>query len=193
MLTTLQKYTVQSQGIWERIRRAFAVDPTRSTGVPLNAQFRNPPPGANPPELYDDAVTLPAGDIAENPYYKRDVRRSYPRLSVVSQADAVGLLTVGSRSAPKESVLQIGDAGTRQLAELREEGKTKGLSAFLQSSKPTDILSSSGLPPLPSGLPGESTGHTGQYVLDQESGTGFPSESVIPVHSPLRMLMARIQ
>ncbi|TVY86406.1 NADH-ubiquinone oxidoreductase 21.3 kDa subunit, partial [Lachnellula willkommii] len=88
-----QKYTIQSTGIWERIRRLLAVDPTRSNGVPLNPQFRNPPPGSNEPLSFIDPVTIPAGDIAENAYWKRDSRRSYPQLSFVNQADAVALLS----------------------------------------------------------------------------------------------------
>lgn len=34
----------------------------------------------------------PASDVAQNPYWKRDVRRAYPRLSVVTQAELSGLL-----------------------------------------------------------------------------------------------------
>ena len=68
---------------------------------------------------------MPAGDIAENPYWKRDVRRSYPKLSVVKQPDVVGLLTVGSAAAPKDT-LQIGDAGNKQMGTVKEEGEKGG-------------------------------------------------------------------
>ncbi|RYC63499.1 NADH dehydrogenase/NADH:ubiquinone reductase (H(+)-translocating) [Xylaria longipes] len=78
-----QKQTLESTGIWALVRRVFAVDPNRSSGVPLNPFFRNPTPGALDPLTYDDPVTLPAGDIADNPYWKRDARRSYPKLSFV--------------------------------------------------------------------------------------------------------------
>ena len=57
----IQKQTLQSHGIWERIRRTFAIDPDRSNGVPLNPHFRNPPPGSNDPQGYTDPVTTPAG------------------------------------------------------------------------------------------------------------------------------------
>jgi hypothetical protein len=145
-----QKYTVQSTGIWETIRRIFAVDPSRSNGVPLNPQFRNPTPGSNDPFSFIDPVTIPAGDIADNPYWKRDVRRSYPRLSVVNQGDVVGLLTVGSQSAPKKEL--IGEAGTKELVEVKEEGET-GLAAYFKTGKggALDMLGKDGLPPLPSG------------------------------------------
>ena len=118
--------------------------------MPLNNQFRNPSPGGNDPTLYDDAVTVPAADLAENPYWKRDMRRSYPKLSIVRQPDVVALLTVGSVAAPKEDVLQIGDAGNKQLVSVREEGE-KGLSAFFEKEKSAfkGVLGPNGMPPLP--------------------------------------------
>ena len=174
----MQKYTVQSTGIWERIRQLLAVDPSRSTGVPLNPQYRNPPPGSNPPEAYDDPVTVPAGDIAENPYYRRDVRRSYPRLSVVKPADVIGLLSVGSAAKPNDQVLQIGDAGAKQLMEVKQEGEEKGLAAFLEKEKKVvpGIFGPNGLPPFPSGLNTGTLNGTRNYVLDAERENGFPEE-----------------
>ena len=119
----------------------------------MNPQFRSPPPGANDPMLYDDPVTVPAGDIADNPYWKRDVRRSYPKLSIVNQSDVVGLLTVGSAAAPKEDVLQIGDAGKKQLVAVKEEGN-RGLSTFFERDKKalSGVLGPDGLPPKPASL-----------------------------------------
>lgn len=116
----------------------------------MNPQFRNPTPGGNDPILYDDPVTTPAGDLAENPYWKRDVRRQYPQLSVVRQPDVVGLLSVGSAAHPKEEVLQIGDAGSKQLVELKEEGE-RGLSQFFEKDKSAykSLMGPDGLPPLP--------------------------------------------
>jgi len=149
---SLQKQTLQSTGVWEKIRRAFAVDPNRSNGVPLNPYFRNPPPGALDPLSYQDSVTIPAGDIADNPYWKRDVRRNYPRLSVVDQSDAVALLTVGSAVAPKAEL--VGEAGQQALVAAKEDGQTKGLATFLEEKTAklvaADVLVD-GLPPLPSG------------------------------------------
>lgn len=120
--------------------------------MPLNPYFRNPAPGALDPLTYDDPVTLPAGDIAGNPYWKRDARRNYPRLSVVSQADAVALLTVGSAAAPKAEL--VGAAGAQALVAATEEGQTKGLGAYLATKPPADIVKDllvDGLPPTPSG------------------------------------------
>ncbi|KKK24246.1 hypothetical protein P175DRAFT_0504427 [Aspergillus ochraceoroseus IBT 24754] len=149
-----KKYTVQSTGIWERIRRLLAVDPNRSTGVPLNSQFRLPAPGALPPLSYDDPVTVPAADIADNPYWKRDGRRNYPRVSTVNQADAVGLLTVGSQAAPKDHILQIGQAGEKQLVSVKQEGEERGLAGLFKKDKNgiKGVLGANGLPPTPRNL-----------------------------------------
>ena len=113
----------------------LAIDSNRSNGVPLNPQFRNPPPGSLPPQSYDDPVSLPAGDLADNPYWKRDVRRSYPRLSVLKQSDVVGLLTVGNKAAPKDDVLQVGESGAKQLVQLKQEAEERGLVAAFQRGR----------------------------------------------------------
>ena len=146
--------------------------------MPLNIQYRNPPPGAIPPQDYDDPVTLPSGDIAENPYYKRDVRRNYPRLSVVNQADVVGLLSVGSKANPKENILQIGDAGAKQLVQVKQEGEEKGLAAFFEKDKKNSvgIFGADGLPPLPSGMSRVSPQGGRKYVMDLDREQGFPEE-----------------
>lgn len=133
------------------IRRFFAVDPSRSNGVPLNPEFRNPPPGSNPPHSFTDPVTIPAGDIADNPYWKRDSRRSYPILSTITQGDAVGLLSVGSEAAPKKEL--IGEAGSKELLAVKEEGETGLANYFNKGGKQSVLaaLGNNGLPPLPSG------------------------------------------
>ena len=153
LLRRNQKYTVQPKGIWATIHGYFSIDPARSSGVPLNPHFRNPPPGGNDPAGYDDPVTVPAADLADNPYWKRDVRRSYPKLSVVRQPDVVALLTVGSAAEPKDDVLQIGDAGNKQLVEVKEQGE-KGLSAYFESNKGSlkGVLGPDSMPPLPTSL-----------------------------------------
>lgn len=148
---TIQKYTVQPQGFWARVSRLLAIDPNRSTGIPLNPMYRNPAPGSLDPKTYDEPTTVPAADLAENPYWKRDTRRRYPQTSVFKQADVVALLTVGSKAKPKEDVLQIGDAGAKQLVSVREEGEKKGLAVFLQKQKSigASVLGPDGLPPFP--------------------------------------------
>ena len=169
-----KKYTVQPTGIWKRIGDFFAVDPKRSSGIPLNPQYRLPSPGAVDPKLYDDPTTVPAADLAENPYWKRDVRRQYPKLSVVKQPDVVGLLTVGSAQTPKENVLQIGDAGAKQLVSLKEEGE-KGLSAFFQKDNKAglSVLGPNGLPPFPTSRYPSSTPKRYEMLKEQAYSTKY--------------------
>ena len=78
------------------------------------------------------------------------MRRQYPKLSIVKQPDVVALLTVGSAAAPKEDVLQIGDAGAKQLVSVKEEGE-KGLSAYFEKDRSAfkGVLGPNGMPPLP--------------------------------------------
>ncbi|KAK0720890.1 hypothetical protein B0H67DRAFT_484835 [Lasiosphaeris hirsuta] len=154
VMSISKKQTLQPEGIWERVRQAFALDPNRSSGVPLNPYFRNPTPGGNDPLAYEDPVTLPAGDIADNPYWKRDARRNYPRLSVVSQAQQVALLTVGSAITPRVEL--IGEAGSKAIVAAEDAGKEAGgLAAYLEKSgveaAKLVLAETGGLPPLPSG------------------------------------------
>ncbi|KAL7274638.1 hypothetical protein RUND412_002443 [Rhizina undulata] len=160
-----KKYTVGSTGIWERIRRLLVVDPNRSSGVPLNPTYRNPAPGSVPAVAYTDPVTLPAGDIAGNPYWKRDTRRNYPQLSVFKQSDIVGLLEVGSKVAPR---IAAGEEGARQLVLAKEQGE-KGLAAVFEKGGKNsilEVLGENGLPPLP--------GKRLEWV--QNESVGFPEQ-----------------
>ncbi|KAE8348337.1 hypothetical protein BDV28DRAFT_143741 [Aspergillus coremiiformis] len=163
-----KKYTLQSTGIWERLRHLLSIDPNRSTGVPLNSQYRLPMPGDLPPLSYDDPVTIPAGDIADNPYWKRDVRRCYPRLSTVGQADAVSLLTVGSQAAPNHDVLKIGEAGVKQLVSVKQQGGERGLAGLFDKDRKSiqGVLNLNGLPPKPCNL----NPLTSKYQLDHDHG-----------------------
>lgn len=96
---------------------AVAVDPAISSGLPLPTVNRQPPPGSRP-EKYSTPATkgishhlpsyfplmtthvhCPASDPAQNPYWKRDVRRAYPQLSVVTQSELSTLLIQHSGAA----------------------------------------------------------------------------------------------
>ena len=81
------------------------------------------------------------------------MRRAYPKQAFVKQPDVVALLSVGSAAHPKEDVLQIGEAGNKQLVEVKEEGE-KGLSAFFEKDKSAmkGVLQPDGMPPLPTSL-----------------------------------------
>ncbi|KAK1756855.1 hypothetical protein QBC47DRAFT_421960 [Echria macrotheca] len=179
VMSITTKYTVQSEGVWERIRRAFAIDPNRSSGVPLNPYFRNPAPGSNDPLQYDDPVTIPAGDIAGNPYWKRDARRNYPRSSIVGQAEQVALLTVGSAAAPRVEL--IGEEGSKALVAAEQTGKEAGLATYLENNGAEAaklvLQQTGGLPPLPSGeskATGEWAVHPYGLNGDQSYGEDYP-------------------
>ncbi|KAI0412670.1 NADH-ubiquinone oxidoreductase 21.3 kDa subunit [Xylaria grammica] len=172
-----QKQTLESTGFWDRVRRVFAVDPNRSSGVPLNPYYRNPTPGALDPLGYDDPVTLPAGDIADNPYWKRDARRAYPKLSFVNQGDAVALLSVGNAAAPKQEL--IGDAGAKKLVAVAEEGQSGGLAAYFEKNTTAmaahDVLVG-GLPPLPSGERKKADGNWEAYQYNLTEENAYPEK-----------------
>ncbi|KAI8252370.1 NADH-ubiquinone oxidoreductase 21.3 kDa subunit [Colletotrichum sp. SAR 10_77] len=175
-----KKHTLQSTGVWERIRRSLAIDPNRSSGVPLNPTFRNPAPGSLDPLQYDDPVTMPAGDIADNAYWKRDSRRNYPALSVVNQADVVGLLSVGSAANPRVEL--IGEAGEKALVAAQEEAQTTGIAAYLEKNGTAveagkEQLFTNGLPPTPSGhdlKSGKWDVHKYKVNEDQSYGEAYP-------------------
>lgn len=110
-----KKYTTRPIGIWEKLRQLLVIAPNRSLGNPLVAYFRAIPPGARIQDAknYKDPVTLPAGDIQGNPYYKRDYRRNYPQVHGFDQTKVSGLLTLGSAEKPR---ISIGDKGSQELA-----------------------------------------------------------------------------
>jgi hypothetical protein len=110
-------------------------------------QYRNPTPAGADPKLYDEAVTTPAADIADNPYWKRDVRRAYPTLSVVDQGKVVGLLTLGNAKEASPKLL-VGEEGTKQLVAVGQEGE-KGLAQFFEKESGVKVLGEGGLPPRP--------------------------------------------
>ena len=96
----------------------------------------------------------------------------------MNQADVVGLLTVGSRAQPKEDVLQIGDAGAKQLIHVKQEGEEKGLPALFErdNKSMTGIFGADGLPPFPSGMSRTSPMGGKKYVMDADREEGFPEE-----------------
>ncbi|KAI9572207.1 NUZM, NADH-ubiquinone oxidoreductase 21.3 kDa subunit [Boletus coccyginus] len=97
-------YHVHPKGFWKRFRDAVVVNPEISSGLPIPELNRYPQPGSRP-EKYSTSATK-ASDPAQNPYWKRDVRRAYPQLSVVTQSDLSTLLIQHSQPhsvvAPKE-------------------------------------------------------------------------------------------
>ncbi|KAI0743600.1 21 kDa subunit of NADH dehydrogenase [Daedaleopsis nitida] len=83
-------YHLSPKGFWKKFRDVVAVSPEISSGLPIAGLHRYPPPGSRP-EKYSTPATK-ASDPAQNPYWKRDVRRAYPQLSVVTQSELSTLL-----------------------------------------------------------------------------------------------------
>ncbi|EKM54264.1 uncharacterized protein PHACADRAFT_97480 [Phanerochaete carnosa HHB-10118-sp] len=101
-------YHLSPKGFWKKFRTscfvalctrwldavctgdAVVINPEISSGLPIQGVHRYPPP-ASRPEKYSTPATK-ASDPAQNPYWKRDVRRAYPQLSVVTQTELSTLL-----------------------------------------------------------------------------------------------------
>lgn len=122
-----KKYTTHSRGIWEKLRQLLVLVPNRSSGNPIIKLYRAVPPGQRIADAnnYKDPHTIPAGDIVNNAYYKRDYRRNYPQVHGFDQTKVSGLLQLGSAAEPR---IAIGDKGTKEL------------SVFLDSAKPVSLL-----------------------------------------------------
>lgn len=87
----------------------------------------------------------------------------------------VGLLSVGSEKAPKDDVLQIGEAGSKQLVEVKDEGE-KGLAAFFKKDNKNmaGVLGPGGMPPMPKNL-GQNMKQNGGHryeILKEQSYEG---------------------
>ncbi|KAG7839595.1 hypothetical protein KL942_003206 [Ogataea angusta] len=107
-----KKYTTGSKGIWELIRSMLVLVPNRSSGNPYVPYYRVPSPSSSI-QVYKDPRTVPAADIVQNDYFKRDKRRAYPRASVFTQPQIGALLQIGNA---KRSRLPKGEEGAKQLA-----------------------------------------------------------------------------
>ncbi|KAG4305067.1 hypothetical protein PORY_001237 [Pneumocystis oryctolagi] len=149
------KLTAENKtGFWYWLRKWLVIDPNRSSGLTLNNQFRKPAPGT-PDKVYTAPSNLPASDIAENPYWKRDTRRNYPRLGVITQSTLAERLLLGRPlETTQEPVAPVA---------------TPSLSAALQSAAlptvQTMVLTKEGTAPLP--------GKPYHWVLDPHGG--YPS------------------
>ncbi|OBZ68179.1 NADH-ubiquinone oxidoreductase 21 subunit [Grifola frondosa] len=109
-------YHLSPKGFWKKFRDAVVVDPDISSGLPIAGINRFPPPGSRP-ERYCTPATK-ASDPAQNPYWKRDVRRAYPQLSVVTQAELSSLLVEHAEAetlfAPVEGLEEHGQTAVSE-------------------------------------------------------------------------------
>ena len=131
-------------------------------------------PGSRPEE-YIEPLTAPAADLAENPYWKRDTRRDYPRTLVYSQPYIAGLLSYGNASAPR---IAPGETGVKALAEVTS-GKLELMNVLQSVNVGKEVLArNGGLPP----LPGTGRGREKwKFKLNEEKEQGYDQE--YPVRS----------
>jgi len=130
-------YHLAPKGFWKKFRDAIVVNPEISTGLPLPSVNRYPQPGSRP-EKYSTPATL-ASDPARNPYWKRDARRQYPRLSVVDQSELAQLL-LASPDIP---------ADAKQTAIATAEGEADLVKAIAVVSESKKAFTATNLPPKP--------------------------------------------
>ncbi|KAG4303354.1 hypothetical protein PCANB_000322 [Pneumocystis canis] len=151
--------TENKSGFWYWLRQWLAIDPNRSSGLIRNDQFRKPTPGTLD-KPYARPMNLPASDIAENPYWKRDTRHNYPRPSVITQETLIKLL-LRENTEP----LRITESSEISL----QSSTAQSLSTVLRHITPAEIqkmvLTEEGVAPLP--------GKSYSWSLDEQSG--YPS------------------
>ena len=101
---------------------------------------------ASRPEEYIEPLTSPAADLADNPYWKRDTRRDYPRTLVYSQPYIAGLLSYGNAASPR---IAAGETGVKALAEVTS-GHLELTGVLASTDVGREILArNGGRPPLP--------------------------------------------
>ncbi|KAI6046156.1 NUZM, NADH-ubiquinone oxidoreductase 21.3 kDa subunit [Pisolithus marmoratus] len=135
-------YHVHPKGFWKKFRDAVVVNPEISTGLPIAGINRYPPPGSRP-EKYSTPASK-ASDPAQNPYWKRDVRRAYPQLSVVTQTDLATLLiqhsTANAIPAPSEATEKVD-------LPVRKQESMDLAQAIATITSETNVYSKTSLPP----------------------------------------------
>ncbi|KAL9711840.1 hypothetical protein Ac2012v2_004913 [Leucoagaricus gongylophorus] len=134
-------YHLSSGGFWKKFRDLTAVNPEISSGLPLQDVNRFPPP-ASRPERYSTPATK-ASDPAQNPYWKRDVRRAHPQLSVVTQSQLSQLLIEHSGT---ETVVAPEDTSQVTVKSLEPTTLSQAIAAVTGTTK---VYSEDKLPPSP--------------------------------------------
>ncbi|KAI5120974.1 hypothetical protein M0805_006646 [Coniferiporia weirii] len=142
-------YHLNPRGFWKKFRDAVVINPEISSGLPLADVNRYPQP-ASRPEKYATPATK-ASDPAQNPYWKRDVRRAYPQLSVVTQDE---LSTFLLQSPEQPAVSAPTDGQPAAAAESASVPATRAPAVDLTAAIATiasarKAYSESRLPPIP--------------------------------------------
>ncbi|CUA74440.1 hypothetical protein RSOLAG22IIIB_05549 [Rhizoctonia solani] len=138
------KYHLAPKGFWKKFRDAVVVNPEISSGIPLVTANRWPQP-ASRPEIYSTPATK-ASDPAQNPYWKRDARRQYPQLSVVTQTHLSQVL-LGAPAA--EAVAAPADDKASVPAQTSPPGPVELTEAIAKVASSSKAFSTTNLPPSP--------------------------------------------
>ncbi|KAI1794180.1 21 kDa subunit of NADH dehydrogenase [Ganoderma leucocontextum] len=141
-------YHLSPKGFWKKFRDSVAVNPEISSGLPLPSVHRFPPPGSRP-EKYSTPASK-ASDPAQNPYWKRDVRRAYPQLSVVTQSELSTLLLEHAQA--QEVIAAPGGGQKAEASSVPAEQQQSGVDltqAIATIASARKAYSESKLPPSP--------------------------------------------
>ncbi|KAI0745697.1 21 kDa subunit of NADH dehydrogenase [Earliella scabrosa] len=137
-------YHLSPKGFWKKFRDVVAVNPEISSGLPIAGVHRYPPPGSRP-EKYSTPATK-ASDPAQNPYWKRDVRRAYPQLSVVTQSELSTLLIDHAKA---QQVIAAPGEGEKSDVPAEQQGAMDLTQAIATITSARKAYSESKLPPTP--------------------------------------------
>ncbi|GJE94496.1 hypothetical protein PsYK624_106660 [Phanerochaete sordida] len=138
-------YHLSPRGFWKKFRDAVVVNPEISSGLPIQGVHRYPPP-ASRPEKYATPATK-ASDPAQNPYWKRDVRRAYPQLSVVTQSELSTLL-IEHHDAKQQVVAAPAAEGQEEKKDVPAPHEPVDLTAAIATvAQASKVFSESKLPP----------------------------------------------
>ncbi|KAJ2556416.1 hypothetical protein EV175_002019 [Coemansia sp. RSA 1933] len=146
---------------WQAVGRKVWVSEYKDSMLPRTT-FRSPAPVSQPP--YKRTETA-ASDIHDNRYYKRDVRRNYPRTEVYTQAD-VGTLLLGTKAVealPESSGKEGAEGAATGVPVVKVKDVVEALDRL---QKP--LYSASNLPPVP--------GTAYRYKLSPEQTLEGPGE-----------------
>ncbi|KAF5321828.1 hypothetical protein D9619_001813 [Psilocybe cf. subviscida] len=135
-------YHLSPKGFWKKFREVAAVNPEISSGLPLASLNRYPTP-ASRPEKYSTPATK-ASDPAQNPYWKRDVRRAYPQLSVVTQSELSTLLLEHSGAKTVAAPTDAADKSSVPTTEVKDIPLSEAIATVTGE---TQVYTEAKLPP----------------------------------------------
>ncbi|GAA6044297.1 hypothetical protein JCM8097_006753 [Rhodosporidiobolus ruineniae] len=136
-------HTNDETPLMKKIREALVVNPESSSGSPLPRANRQPEPASRPEKF--SVPSSKASDVAENPYYKRDFRRMFPKTEVVTQDELAKLLIA---QGGFEALPPVAAAESNTTA-ITADTPTPSLSALYSTS--TSVATTGFRPPTPPG------------------------------------------